>query len=40
MNAVRKALAYPFRLVAIVLGMLAVLFMGIEILIATGEWGV
>ena len=34
----RAAIAYPFRLVAIVLCMLAVLFMGVEILIRDGEW--
>lgn len=37
MNA-RKVIAYPFRLAAIVLGMFAVLFMGIESYIERGEW--
>jgi len=37
MNA-RKVVAYPFRIAAIVLGMFAVLFMGIESLIERGEW--
>lgn len=35
---VRKVLAYPFRIAAIVLGMFAVLCMGIEGLIERGEW--
>jgi hypothetical protein len=37
---VRKAIAYPFRLAAIVLGMFAVLCMGMESLIERGEWDV
>ena len=37
-RCVRKFAAYPFRLAAILLGMLAVLFMGIESLIERGEW--
>jgi hypothetical protein len=37
-STVRKFAAYPFRLIAIVLGMFAVLFMCIESLIERGEW--
>jgi hypothetical protein len=38
MKWVRKFVAYPFRLAAIVLGLFAVLFMGIESVIERGEW--